>query len=300
MTIAHSSPLALPDVLKKIHALPSLPAVVLELLASLDQEEVNLDLLARKISLDQALTAKTLRLANSSFYGMQRQVTTISEAIAILGLQSVRNLATTAALVGSLGGDVADTFDFMAFWRHAIGTALCARSLAVQLGLNYEQAYIAGLLHDIGRLVLATQFTKPYAAAMAWRDAHQRSQDQQDDVASSMSDIRAEQAVLGLDHAAVGEALARHWKFPDPIRQAIAHHHASDAPAMSAMARVIHVADTLAHALESPLRAGAVAMQIPTVPQAIEQQLGLTDAMLLAVLQDADGQFDGACSVLAK
>jgi len=286
--------LTLPEVLQKIHALPSLPAVVLELLSSLDQENVNLDTLARKISLDQALTAKTLRLANSSFYGMQRQVTTIGEAIAVLGIQTVRNLATTAALIGSFPGDTSNAFDFITFWRHAIGTALCARSLAAQLGLNPEQAYIAGLLHDIGRLVLATQFTSHYAA-MAGPDG------------VNTADItQAERAVLGLDHAMVGEALARHWKFPDLIQQAIAQHHAPEAQHthdIPALARVIHVANALAHALDVPTGQDSALPHLPHLPRfevTTREHLGLNEAMLLTVFQEAQSQLEGACSVLAQ
>jgi len=283
--------LTLPEVLHKIHALPSLPAVVLELLTSLDQENVNLDTLARKISLDQALAAKTLRLANSSFYGMQRQVTTIGEAIAVLGIQTVRNLATTAALIGSFPGDTSTAFDFITFWRHAIGTALCARSLAAQLGLNPEQAYIAGLLHDIGRLVLVTQFASHYAAMAG-----------PDDV--NTADItQAERAVLGLDHAMVGEALARHWKFPDLIQQAIAQHHSPETPSthdIPPLARVIHVANALAHALDMPTEQDSALPHLPQFEEVNCEHLGLNEAMLLKVFQEAQSQLEGACSVLAQ
>ena len=281
--------LTLPEVLQKIHALPSLPAVVLELLTSLAQEDVSLDTLARKISLDQALAAKTLRMANSSFYGMQRQVSTVGEAIAVLGIQTVRNLATTAALIGSLPSGASNAFDFIQFWRHAIGTALCARSLAVQLGLNAEQAYIAGLLHDIGRLVLATQFADHFAdhlAAMTQVDT---------------ADVTAtERAVLGLDHAMVGEALARHWKFPDLIQQAIAQHHAPDAPTAQdilPLARVIHAANALAHALDAPAGQGGTPLPLA---EATHERLGLNEATLLRAFQEAQNQFEVACSVLTQ
>src|SRR5258708_2076770 len=93
--------LSIADVVKNIRDLPALPAVVIELMNTLDQEDTGINVLAGKLSRDQALTAKTLRLANSSFYGMPSKVTTIQQAIAILGFNSVRTLVTAAAIIGN-------------------------------------------------------------------------------------------------------------------------------------------------------------------------------------------------------
>ena len=276
--------LLMADVLKTIHSLPSLPAVVLDLLASMEQDDVDIDTLARKIALDQVLTAKTLRLANSSFYGMQRQVNTVGEAISVLGLRSVRNLATTAALMGHLANGASGSFCVLAFWRHSIGTALCAQALAAHLGLNKDQAYTTGLLHDIGRLVLATRFAGDYSAVMAHRAAHK------------FPVVEAEQAVLGLDHTAVGEALALHWKFPEAMQRAVARHHASGLPGEDAMAQLICVADATAHALGFSSEEDD---QAEPVAQTTWQSLGLDEKMQLAAFKDAERQFEAACSVLA-
>ena len=275
--------LLLTDVLKTIHDLPSLPTLVLELLASMEQADVEIGTLARKISLDQALTARTLRVANSSFYGMQRQVTTIGEAIAILGFHSVRNLVVTAALMDGLGNKD-DTFDFIAFWRHAIGSALCARAIAARLQLNQEQAYTAGLLHDIGRLVLATRFPKHHAAVAVHR------------ARNDCFMVEAERAVLGLEHAMVGEALARHWKFPDLMQQAVAQHHSPELAGVQSLPLVVHVADAVAHALDFSRDDDDL---VPAVTEHIWQRLGMDQKMLAGVLEDAELQFEAACSVLA-
>ena len=276
--------LLMADVLKSIHSLPSLPAVVLDLLASMEQDDVDIDTLARKIALDQVLTAKALRLANSSFYGMQRQVNTVGEAISVLGLRSIRNLATTAALMGNLANGANGSFCVLAFWRHSIGTALCAQALAAHLGLNKDQAYTAGLLHDIGRLMLATRFPGDYSAVMAHRVAHK-----------SLV-IEAEQAVLGLDHTTVGEALALHWKFPEAMQRAVARHHASGSPGVDAMAQLIYLADATAHALEFSSEEDD---QAEPVAQTTWQSVGLDETKQLALFKDAERQFEAACSVLA-
>jgi putative nucleotidyltransferase with HDIG domain len=271
------------DILRRIHNLPSLPAVVMELLASMDQEDTNIDALAQKVAQDQALTAKTLRLANSSFYGMAHQVTTIQEAIAILGFRTVRSVATTAALIGTFAGNPHASFNVTPFWRHAIAAAVCARELAVHLHLNPEHAYTAGLLHDIGRLVLVTQFQPHYEATMAHRAQH------------DCSLLDAEHAVLGIDHALVGHVLTRHWKFPETMQQAVACHHAPRVEGMKPLSLVILAADAIAHALDLSMDEDDL---VPTVPSGLWQHLGLDEQTLLEVFRNAEKQFGGASLIL--
>ena len=149
------TPLTPEMLMSTVRELPALPAVVLELIDLLGREGVAAEQLVAKISHDQALTAKTLRLANSSFYGMPRKVSRVSDAISVLGLRTVRTVVTAAAVTGSFAPPRCEGFDFVAFWRHAIGTAVCARLLATGMKVDPEAAFTAGLLHDLGHLVLA-------------------------------------------------------------------------------------------------------------------------------------------------
>lgn len=275
--------LALESVLTRINNLPSLPVVVMELLATIDQADTNIDALARKITQDQALTAKTLRLANSSFYGMAHQVSTVAEAIAIVGFRTVRSLATTAALIGSLPDTTAGGFNFTPFWRHAIAAALCARELALLVQVNPEHAYTAGLLHDIGRLVLATQFPAQYEAVMAYRSTQ------------DCTLLAAEQAVLALDHAAVGQALTQHWKFPLAMQQAVSCHHSPTASDVDALPLVILVAEALAHALDL---SGDEDDLVPALARDIWTKLELDDTTLLDMLGRVEREFEGASLLL--
>lgn len=275
--------LQMDEVLHRIHRLPSLPAVVLELLTSLGQDDVNTEALAQKIAQDQALTAKTLRLANSSFYGMENQVTTMQEAIAILGFRTVRSLVTTAALIGTFANDGHTRVNLTPFWRHAIAVAVCARELASGLKLNAEYAYIAGLLHDIGRLVLVTQFPSDYAAAMAYRKTH------------DCLVLQAEKAVLGVDHARVGYVLVQRWKFPQAMQDVVADHHASPAAQAQPLSLVIRAADAIAHALDLSQDEDAA---VPPIPMSLWEQLGLSDKELLQVFARTVHQFEGASLIL--
>ncbi|MYM31729.1 HDOD domain-containing protein [Duganella sp. CY15W] len=223
------SHIALDEVIRRIHDLPSLPAVVAELLSSMAQEDVDLHYLSGRIALDQALTAKTLRLANSSFYGMPSKVNSIQQAMSVLGLHSVRTLVMACGVISAVPPAAGSALDFDLFWRQAIATAVWARALARHLRQSPDTAFTAGLLHNLGTLVLATRFPQEYAAVPAWRQAH---------ADASVAD--AELAVFGVDHAHTGSALAAHWRFPQAIQDAISHQHRADATGLAQAVGLAH------------------------------------------------------------
>jgi len=269
--------------LSRIHHLPSLPTVVLELLASVDQEDTNLDDLAQKIAQDQAITARTLRLANSSFYGMERQVTSVQESIAILGFRTVRSIATTAALLGAFESPADKRFDLTPFWHHAIAAAVCARELAQHLEVHPDHAYTAGLLHDIGRLVLATQFQAEYTATLTYQAAH------------NCPLLEAERAVLGIDHTQVGAALTQHWKFPPAMTMAVADHHRTNCQKVPLFSLVVMAANAMAHTLNL---SGDADHMVSPMPDELWPTLGLSADTLQSVSAHAEAQFAGARLIL--
>ncbi len=271
------------DVVKTLDDLPSLPAVVMELLNSIDQEEVDISVLAKKVSHDQALTAKTLRLANSSLYGLQVKVTTIQQAITYLGFQTTRNLITAAAVTGCFAEGHCPGFDHKAFWRHSIATAACAKVLARQMRFNQDYAFTAGLLHDIGRLVLVSCFPEQYAAAIAHRVAHD----------SYM--LESERTVLGIDHVDAGLALAEHWNFSDTMRLAIGGHHDPEAPGAGFLAAIIHVADAIVHALDL---AQVEDDLVPPVSTVAWTALGLDEEVYLQLFRETELQYEEIAMVL--
>jgi len=272
---------AIDDVIKRIHNLPSLPAVVAELLSSMEQEDIDVHALAGKIALDQALTAKTLRLANSSFYGLPSKVNSIQQAISVLGFHSIRTLVTACSVTGSFAPTPGLEFDFEAFWRHAVGTAVCARALAPQIRLSPETAFTAGLLHDLGTLVLATRFPKEYSEVEAYHQQH--------DCTTSA----AERAVFGFDHAGIGSALAAYWKFPLPIQQAVEEHH--QPPPTSSLSTVIYLANVLAHALDF---SGQEDDQVPPLSKQAWALLNLSESSGFALFSEAEHLFDDMCQIL--
>ena len=274
---------ALGDIVRQLQDLPSLPAVVMELLSSIDQEDVDISVLAKKVSHDQALTAKTLRLANSSLFGLQVKVTTIAQAITFLGFQTTRNLITAAAVTGCFAQGKCPGFDDKAFWRHSIATAACCKVLARRVRFNQDYAFTAGLLHDIGRLVLISTYPLEYQKVLD----HQRRTD------AHLLD--AERDVMGVDHVLAGVALADHWNFSDTMKSAIASHHDPDAPGAGLLATLVHVANAIAHALDL---AGEEHDVVPTVSAAAWTTLGLTEEAYLHVFRETELQFEEITLVL--
>jgi len=270
-------------VVRSIQELPALPAVVLELIQSLGDARVSAEQLAVKISHDQAIAAKTLRLANSSFYGLARQISSIEEATAILGLRTLRSVAVAAGLVGSFADIHCQGFDFAAFWRHAIGTAISARAIAQRVDIDEDAAFTLGLVHDIGRLVLVSAYEEDYAQAIEYRNAH------------DCLMYVAERHCFGLDHAQVGALLAEHWHFaPDTVAAIAAHHHPPE-ETHAGLVDVVHVADNIAHALDLTRLDDDL---VPPLALQAWSRLHLQDDGYLQVFQVVEQQHEVLCHTL--
>ena len=279
-------PPSLADIVSDLRALPSLPTVVMQLLQSMGEEDVDIDRLTRGISHDQALAARTLRVANSPFYGMQGKIDTIAEAITVLGFVNVRSLVMTAGISSAWPADGDAGFDARIFWRHSLGVASCAATLAPHARLRPETLFLAGLLHDIGRLVLVVTHPATYA------EIAQRRQ-REDGLL-----LEAESAVLGFDHAQIGTELCRHWRIPAPIAAAVERHHAADAEAATRpadMVDVVHIADVLAHALDM---AGDPDGLVPPPAAGAWGRLGLSQPDLRSAIERAEQQFNGFANLL--
>jgi putative nucleotidyltransferase with HDIG domain len=271
-------------VLDSVRDLPALPAVVLALIESLNDPDCSAVQLAEHIGRDQALAARTLRLANSPFYGRSRRVGSLEEAATLLGLRSLRSVAVAAGLQGSLPAPRCAGFDFPGFWRHGLATALAAGGLARRLNLDEGQAFTAGLLHDIGQLALACGFPGPYAEALRLGGAE------------GLSVLDAERAGLGIDHAAVGGLISEHWRFAPDVTEAIAGHHqaaTAGATAEADLHGLIVAADALAHALDGP-----ASPDDHTGPPPSAAELGLDAARWADLLAETRTQHEALCAAI--
>jgi len=271
--------ITLQTVVADIDRLPALSQVVQDLLDYLNHPDVDVGQIAHRIARDPSLAARLLRVANSSFYGLQGGVATIADALVVLGLRAVRTLVTGAALASHFK-HLAKGCDGRAFWSHSAGSALCAQMLARELaaqnpraGINPENAFTAGLLHDIGWLILAARFP----------EAQQRVADYQ--AGKDCYRLEAEREVLGFDHAQIGAALAARWKFPAEIAAAIAGHHSPEDEPGGALVDLIHVADVMAHALEFP---GGEDDRVPPLSSLVWDRLGLDWPSFVRLLGDVE------------
>jgi putative nucleotidyltransferase with HDIG domain len=259
---------------QQVRELPPLPQALREVMQALQHENLSANRSIELIEHDQALAARTLRIANSAFYGAPGRVARVGDAVRMLGLRTVSGVMTAAVLRGSLRVERCPEFHFDGYWRHAIGTALAAQMLAPGAGLDADEAFIGGLLHDIGQLVLAAHY--PEQARQSLIKARK------DDLFSE----QAELAVFGLGHSTIGSMVAQHWRFPTVICQAIALHHAPEpAPAGQrlSLSGLVHVADAVAHALDL---SQADDEAVPPLQPAVWQALGWNQAAALRLFSD--------------
>jgi putative nucleotidyltransferase with HDIG domain len=257
----------------KVTSLPPLPQAVHDLNDALRRADVSSDDVVAIVSRDPALSVTALRLANSPFYGVSGRVATLRDAVQILGLQTLTGAVTTAAVMASFDRDACTGFDFDIAWRHAIATAFCAQLLAELRDIDSLSAYTAGLLHDIGRLALATHFPQELAQAIAWG--------RRNDVLPHL----AEREVLGVDHQQAGAMLAAHWRLPPSIVEMVACHHDAEEKGRGSLFDVVHVADAITHALD--LSRDADEMVPPLSPSAW-QRLALDEAELQHVFEQVE------------
>jgi putative nucleotidyltransferase with HDIG domain len=228
------SPAALETFVASVQHLPLFSGTAVQLIRSVDEEQITAGELSRLIATDVALSAHLLRIVNSPYYGLARRIGTVSDALTVLGFNLVRRTVTAIVLQRPLFAYLHDTQVARAFWRHELMCAALARHLALRKGFDGEFAYMAGLLHDVGRLAMLMQF--PDHTDMLLQ---QRSDD--DDAG-----IARERERFGFDHAQVGGALLELWGLPGGMVQA-AHQHADETEPEDPRAADIWRANLISH-----------------------------------------------------
>lgn len=197
--------------------LPSLPSIALQVIELVQDPEVELKQIAETIQHDPALSTKILRTVNTSFYGQSKPIATVSQAMVVLGLNAVKTLALGFTLVNQLKQSQEAGFDHIAFWRRSLFCAAAARVLAKEVGLiEQEEAFLAGLLQDMGMMAMASTLGSDYAqlTRQAQNDHRQLAQ--------------LEREVYETDHAEMGGCLAEHWRIPTLLAEGIRWHETPD------------------------------------------------------------------------
>lgn len=256
----------------RIEQLPSLPTVVHELVEVCKDPNATMAMVEEVVRTDQSLTARMLKLVNSAFFALANRVSTIHHAAVILGMDALRNTAIAVCTYDCLAGRNANArFDRRAFWEHAVSVGLFAKELATLINLKKpDEAFVAGLLHDLGRVVLDKYFPGEFGKALA------------------MSHLKeaplaaCEEAVLGFDHCVAGAAVARQWRFPEQLVSAIERHH--DAEAADLLCALVMVADEMAKAWGYGVSGDPVVRRMPA---SVWNHVPVSESQIRAIAQDA-------------
>jgi putative nucleotidyltransferase with HDIG domain len=224
------------EVVASLAELPPMPTSIQEVIVACDDHDMTVGQLSQVVLRDQSLTANILKLANSAFYGHARRVTTVTEAVVLLGFSAIKSLAISSHTARLLNRPLPGYgLNQGELWHHSICVAFTARRLAVEVHLApVEEAFVAGLLHDIGKTVLSGYMEQAFA-----------------EVSRVSTETRepfhhVEARLLGFDHAELGARVAARWSFPQELEEAIRYHHDPDQATLKPMlAHVVHVADAV-------------------------------------------------------
>jgi putative nucleotidyltransferase with HDIG domain len=200
---------------KRIEQLPSFPTVVHKLIEVCKDPNATMAMVEDVIRTDQSLTARMLKLVNSAFFALSNRVSTIHHAAVILGMDALRNTAIAVCTYECLAGcDANEQFNRRRFWEHAVATGIIAKELAKAARYSKpDEAFVAGLLHDLGKVVLDKYFPEEFGQALGMCQAKEQALSQ------------CEEATLGFSHSTAGAEVARQWLFPEPLTHAIETHH---------------------------------------------------------------------------
>jgi HD-like signal output (HDOD) protein len=253
--------------------LPSIPKVIQELLQTFDNPDADMKQIANKIALEPVLTAKLLRTANASHYGLPRKVASVQDAVIVLGFSAVRTLVMASGLVTSLQMPAA--LDKKQFWKNAFAVAEGAKWLG-KFGARIDANTLstAGLVHTVGQLLMYSVYPE-----MAAKVKHA--------MAAGQSRLEAEQATFGYTYCVVGAELAKRWKFPAVICDALLH---QNAPLAASPFSLLGAYLNLAKYMHSCLQAGVPMNElIEHFPASVSDACEIKTDKLFAALEDFKG-----------
>jgi HD-like signal output (HDOD) protein len=242
---------AVNDALKEISHIATLPEVTLRIIDLVEDPSSTAQHLHEVISNDPALCSRILKVVNSSFYGLPGQIASINRAIVMLGLNAVKNIAIAASLAKLFrGGELTPFFSAKELWDHSNAVAIASKILSDRLGMGMgDEAYLAGLIHDIG-IMVEMQFDRVQLIEALDRcnaDMNGR---------PSTSLLETEEEVFGANHQDFGKGLCEKWKFPSPFMAVAGYHHNPTAAPqeLQKMVFLVHAADKIASQIPGGFR----------------------------------------------
>jgi HD-like signal output (HDOD) protein len=266
------------EMLRGCVGVSSLPMIFLRLNEAINSPRSSAVEISEIIAEDPGLTARLLRLVNSPLYNFPAKIETISRAVVIVGTQQIRDLALATTVLKLFEGIPADLVTMESFWAHSVACGLASRILAAyRRELNVERYFVAGILHDIGRLIICSQAPELARQALAACSDH----------GGLLHE--AEARILGFDHAAVGRLLARAWKLPTSLEEVVGYHHCPDrAKRFPVETAVVHLGDIAAHALQL---GGSGQRYVPPLNALAWKTLEIPASALGPALEQVERQF---------
>ena len=265
----------------------SLPLFYDRLNEAINHPRSSIDDIARIITEDQGLTARLLRLANSPLFGWFGKVDSINKAVTIIGTQQLRDLALAASVMGVFKDIPAELLNMASFWRHSVACGIIARALATwRRETNVERFFVAGILHDVGQLMMATTIP-PVVMEMIEQSR-----------ASNRPYHLTEEERLGFDHAAAGGALLRSWKIPANIADPVEfHHQPSRTEQFPLDTAIIHLSEIICLAMEYGQTGEYF---IPDLDPLAWERLGMPPHQLGTIIRQIEPQLEETFSILAE
>jgi len=276
---------ALEQLVKETPQIATLPSVYTELSALISKHNVNATHIARVVSMDPGLTVRLLKMVNSSFYGFDHRIDTVSHAVSVIGHQQLKELALATTVVHMFRSMPEHLINMDSYWRHSVATAISCRALGRMLGLDkVEYLFVAGLLHGVGSLVVC--INRPHEARRVFIKVQNSG--------ALLHDV--EDAVLGFNHADVGGALMRNWGLSLAQVEGVQYKHRPDeAPNFAMEASILHLSNLVACALNM---GGVGDVSVPPLNPDAWQRLGLSPEIIQSLVWEIEEQFEELVATL--
>jgi HD-like signal output (HDOD) protein len=274
---------------KDVEKIPPFSSTVSKILELANNPRSSPTDLNRVISMDPTLTAKVLKLVNSVYFGLSRNVTSVVRAIIILGLNTIKNLALSTAVLGKMyqSSRKVGSFDFEEFWRHSLGCAVLARNLATRAGVpktEREEFFIAGLIHDLGKILLCEHARENFMAILEYLDNNM------------VYFFEAEEDLFGITHGDIGALLALQWKLaPSLVASTRFHHHPERARDNREIVYCVHLADLICKKNQIGSSGDRL---LPEIPEDVLDVLGLKEKIIKELSGELEEDLDKAMEFL--
>ena len=265
-----------------IEKMPSLPTTVGKIIQLANDINSSAKDILAVIQLDPVVAAKVMKLINSAYYGMPNKVS-LRQAVVLLGINTIKNLALSSAIVTQMGKNkiAIKSFDQHRFWEHSLGTAITSKAICKMMGTDpteVDEFFVAGLIHDLGKVVLALSLPMLYSRAFKYGEEN------------DFSGMACEKEKIGIDHAEVGSMLGRKWSLSEMLVDSILNHH-QPRENSGKIAWVVHTANYYV-SVNGYANTGEYAE--PSIDPRAYENLGLEKSAIEAGLTDLAEEIDKA------